>query len=47
MRLDIQASVFENQLAKECNTWTNARAIVRTNFVRQKFTERLYRSFNI
>ena len=33
MRLDIQTSVFGNQLAKEYNTWTNARAIVRTNFV--------------
>ena len=26
--LDIQTRVFGNQLAKECNTWTNARSIV-------------------
>ena len=44
---DIQTRVFGNQLAKECNTWTNARSIVRTNFVRQKSTERLCRSSNL
>ena len=44
---DIQTRVFGNQLAKECETWTNARSIVRTNFVRQNFRERLCRSSNL
>ena len=42
-----QTRAFRNQLAKECDTWTNARSIVRTNFVRQKFRERLCRSSNL
>ena len=45
--VDIQTRAFRNQLAKECDTWTNARSIVRTNFVRQKFRERLCRSSNL
>ena len=44
---DIETCVFGNQLTKECDTWTNARSIVRTNFVRQNFRERLCRSSNL
>ena len=44
---DIQTHVFRNPLAKERDTWTNARSIVRTNFIRQKFRERLCRSSNL
>ena len=39
--------MFGNQLVKECNTWTNARSIVRKKFVRQKFRERLCRPSNL